>query len=182
MDPTPPVPPPSPTNEDIEFQLIQPHADQPADVFEYLNVIAPDPPVAAVPEEFQPPPELYDDQHAGPAQPPNQVDWVELPYQLDYDLEDQEIINIILNAPLDPVPLENVELHPISPNQQYVVLHPLGHSPIDLGEVHLHDDLFNGALNLPPLELDPPPTPPPAPPGSVCMAKARYCIAEARSA
>ena len=170
MDPTLPVPPPSPTNEVIEFQFLQPHADEPADIFGPLNVIAPDPPIASVPEEFQPPPELYNDQHADPAQPPEQVDWVpvnnvELPYQHEFELEDEEIVNIILNAPLDPVPLENIELHPISPNNQYVILHPLGHSPIDLGEIHLHiqdDDLFNGALNLPPLALDPPPTPPPA--------------------
>jgi len=79
-----------------------------------------------------------------------------LPVPPDNDLDaatDLEIIQILLQEPIEPVNLDGLNLVPPSPNNNYVVLHPVDNQTVDIGELHVHlqdEDFFpEGVFNLP---------------------------------
>ena len=145
-----PGPSPSPTNEPVDV-----NAGVVDDVLQALN---------------GPPDHLHNDlpdlllQEFNPAADnPNPLplnDQPLIPPNNDLDeADDLEIIQILLQGPIEPVNLDGLNLIPPSPDNNYVVLHPVDNQPVDIGDLHVHlqeEDFFpEGVFNLPVLELDP---------------------------
>ena len=140
MDPIMPAPPPSPTDgPDI-------NADVAEEVLQTLN--EPDLPDLLL-HDFQPAP-------ADDPDPNIPALNAEVPIPPDIDLDaaaDLEIVQILLQAPLDPINLDDINLLPLSPNNNYVALHPVNQEPVALGDLHLHileADFLNENIPNPP--------------------------------